>query len=1010
MRRIFLSMLALSLVLSAPVARAADGDKSTPQPIAVEQQKSVSGVVKDYAGQPLIGATVLVKGTTRAVLTDVNGNYTITNIKPNEVLVFSFIGCISQELSAGSQSTINVTLKEDVMNLEEVVVVGYGTTKKANLTGSVATVSAKTIESRPLQSASQALQGTVPGVTAVQSSGRPGSQTASLTVRGKTTLSGGGPLVIIDGVPGDMNSMNPNDIESMSVLKDGASGAIYGVRAANGVVLITTKKGTRKQDATVSYTGSYTLASPTFVPHYIDSYGYATLYNESQMNENPKLGPEALRFKPDAIQKYKDGSDPYNYPSTDWYTATFNRVTSETAHHVSINGGTEKTVYSGSVGMLYQGGNTHNNDYSRYNARFNVETQVVKWFKLGMNLSGYTSTNNTGWSDPTTLMNTGMRMAPIFRVYDEDGSFNGDSNQNPVAESYLDGYRKSKNTEWTGSFYGQINFLENLSVKGVYTSRQGSTQSMGFHKEVQYGKRAATQREGYANSNYSVNETIQVLLNYNENWGKHTLSLLGGYEQSYSNSHFANASRKGGGSNELGESLNTLDPASQVNSSGGNESFRMSWFGRVQYDFSNKYLFEANFRADASSRFQKGNRWGYFPSLMAAWRVTQEKWMENVTWLSNLKLRAGWGQTGNEQVGDYDAINTYGYGLMYFGGIPYQTINESRYANPELTWATVTNIEGAIEAGFLDNKLGFEFSVYEKTTNNMLLSLPTSGILGAGAPKQNAGQVKNFGMDMTVFHKNRVGEFGYEIMLNAAYLRNRITDLKGYPGPQNDLQRYAENESIGSFYGYKALGLFRDAEDVKNSAKRTSKDQPGDIKYEDLNDDGKIDGDDRQIIGVDFPKWTGGLNLGLTWRDFDLSIFFQGAFDVQSYLSEEAAFSFFNSANAMDRHLDRWTPTNLNASYPRITNSDQINYEKSDFWLQDASYIRLKNVSLGYNLPKKAVNAIGLQNIKVTFSGENMLTFYMNNQFRDFDPESGSGRGYIYSNLMKFSLGLKVTF
>lgn len=292
----------------------------------------------------------------------------------------------------------------------------------------------------------------------------------------------------------------------------------------------------------------------------------------------------------------------------------------------------------------------------------------------------------------------------------------------------------------------------------------------------------------------------------------------------------------------------------------------------------------------------------------------------------------------------------------------------------------------------------------------MLLSLPTSGILGAGAPKQNAGQVKNFGMDMTVFHKNRVGEFGYEIMLNAAYLRNRITDLKGYPGPQNDLQRYAENESIGSFYGYKALGLFRDAEDVKNSAKRTSKDQPGDIKYEDLNDDGKIDGDDRQIIGVDFPKWTGGLNLGLTWRDFDLSIFFQGAFDVQSYLSEEAAFSFFNSANAMDRHLDRWTPTNLNASYPRITNSDQINYEKSDFWLQDASYIRLKNVSLGYNLPKKAVNAIGLQNIKVTFSGENMLTFYMNNQFRDFDPESGSGRGYIYSNLMKFSLGLKVTF
>ncbi|MGL4851067.1 MAG: SusC/RagA family TonB-linked outer membrane protein [Phocaeicola sp.] len=1008
--------IATALFSYAGNAIAAPEDLNHALAVQAATQQTIDVKVKVFEEDgvtPVIGATVVVVGTTNGALTDFDGIASIPGVSTSAQLEIKYVGLETQLVKVNNRGDIVVVLKQDALTVDEIVVVGYGTQKKANLTGSVATVNQKAIENRPLQSVSQALQGQIPGVVAVQNSGRPGSQTASITIRGKNTINAGGPFVIIDGIPGDMNNIDPNDVESISVLKDAASSAIYGVQAANGVILITTKRGKSGQRVNVNYTGSFTVATPTVLPDYLGSYDYAVLYNESQRNQNPNITDSELRFKPEDLQKYKDGSSPYTHADTDWYDETFKRYTAETQHYMSISGGSDKTVYSGSLGLTYQDGNTSANDYSRNNMRFNVESEVVKWFKVGMNLSGYISTNNMGWDSPESLRQYTNRLAPIYSVFTDatESDYFYAGMANPVATMELQGSRKYRNYEYTANTYAQINFLPNLSLRGVYANRGNIYHNTGFQKAYSYGGSPLTQREGYDNSQYITRETIQALLNYNESFGKHDVAFLGGYEQYLLTNRFAQASRTGGGNNDLSESLNTLDPANQFNQSGGNDLARLSYFGRIQYAYADKYLFEANLRADASSRFPAGNRWGYFPSFSAAWRISQEKFMQNVDWLSNLKLRLGYGQTGNEEIdSNYASVDSYGYSSYIFGDAQYATVNEARYVNRQLSWATVTNYEAAIEAGFLQNKLSFELAYYRKETSDMLLRLPVPSILGASAPQQNAGAVRNTGFDLNINYNDTFDQVKFTASANIGYTKNEITELRGTEGadPDNSLYWFIEGESIGSFYGYKAIGLFRDAADVSNSALRTGREQPGDIKYEDLNGDGAITGADRMVIGKNYPSVTAGLTLGASWKNFDFQMFFQGVFDVDAYLSNEASFAFFNSGKVLSRHLDRWTPDNLDATYPRITNSDQINFETSSYWLQDASYVRLKNLTLGYTLPKKAVSSLGLQNIRVYFSGENLLTF---TGMDDWDPEIvSSGRGAVYGNVKKYSLGLKVGF
>jgi TonB-linked SusC/RagA family outer membrane protein len=979
---------------------------------AAVQGTVITGMVIDEKGQPIPGASIQVKGTLTGTVSDTEGKYSIHAPNRETVLVFSFIGYATQESPVGDQREIVITLVEDNRLLEEVVVVGYGVQKKSNLTGSVAVVKAEALETRPVSSISAALAGQMPGVTTIQRSGQPGVQTGSITIRGKNTINTASPLIIVDGVPGSMNDIPMEDVASISVLKDAASSAIYGVQAANGVILITTRRGRKGDKTKVSYSGNVAWVQPTTRLKFLGSGDYAMLYNEATLNDNPKA---TLRWTDAEVQKFYDGSDPVNYPNTDWYKETFKSHSWEHSHYLSVNGGSEKTNYNASLQYLNQDGLVGDCNYQRFNGRVNLDSQIAPWFAAGMNLAAFRGISKDGWDSFSTLLQYSNRISPTDPVY-KNGDFNYPVG-NPVAHVGTTGFQRSTTQQLLGTVYGTIHFLPQLSLKGLLSVRNQTSNNEGFKKHLTYSTYDSGLREGYDryyNRNYY---TMQVLANYHENWGDHNFAALGGFEQYLYTYKYTEASRKGGGNDELTESLNTLDASSKNNSDGGRELARRSFFGRLQYNYNSKYLLEANLRCDASSIFPKDNRWGVFPAVSAGWVASRENFLSGVRWLSNLKLRAGWGQTGNEELKAedvYPSVATYAYDQYVFSKTVSSTIREARYVNPDLKWATVTNYELGIEASVLNHMLSMELALYKKQTRDMLLYLPVTAVLGMVPFAQNAGKVENKGFDLNLSHQNSIGrDWKYNVYVTLAYVKNRITDMAGTEGVDTNNNKYwfLEGHPIGSYYGYKANGFFNTEDDLKNYPKRTGSEKLGDIKYVNLNpkEDNKIDAaKDRTVIGQDFPSWTAGLGAGVTYRNIDFYCFFQGAFDVDVYTEGEMAYAFFNGAKVLKRHLDRWTPDHHDASYPRITRSSQTNFQTSSFWLQNASYMRLKNVSLGYTLPKTWMNKLGLEKIYVYLSGENLLTF---SNLEGIDPEApATGRGAFYANNKKVSLGLKVSF
>ena len=1000
------------LLMIAPFAAANAVSPSVANVNAVQQNSVAKGNVKDAAGEPVIGASVVVKGTTNGTITDFDGNFELSGVSKGATLEVSFVGYATQEITFNGQA-INVVLKENNEMLDELVVVGYGVQKKANLTGSVASINAEALESRAVASVSAAMAGTMPGVTSIQTSGAPGAQTGSITIRGKNSINAASPLVIVDGVPGSMNNIDPQDIESISVLKDAASAAIYGVQAANGVILITTKKGKSGQKARINYSGLVSWASPTAKLNFLDAAGYAELYNEATLNDNPNA---PLMYTDADIEAYRNGTK----QSTDWYNEVFKKAAMETQHSFSINGGSEKTTYMASLAYLFQDGLSQEKNYERYNGRINLDSQIAKWISAGINASAYRGMNNDEYSGFGSLLQWANRIPPTVPIYNEDGSFHFNGLDNPVANQGNTGISRTMDQQLNATAYLNITPIEGLSIKGLYNLRHDYRESYSFKKNYVYGNETSNKDSGKREgSRYHYNwnwYTTQLVANYMKTIGDHSFNVLAGAEQVEYTYRYTGVYRSGGGSNELTESINTLDASSQKTYDGGHETARQSYFGRIQYDFLSKYLFEANFRADASSRFPKENRWGYFPAFSAGWRVSEEAFVkDNADWLSNLKLRLGWGRTGNEELASddiYPAVSTYAYGNTMLGGNLYSTAYESRYVNDQLKWATVTNYELGIEAGFLNNKVGFELSLYKKKTDDMLLYLPIQGVIGMSAPAQNAGSVENTGFDLSIFHNNRINkDWSYAVNFNVAYVKNEITDMCGTEGvdPSNSKFWRLEGYPIGSFYGYVADGLFKTQEELNTLPKRTGTEKLGDIKYKDLNNDGKITAADRDVIGKNFPTWTGGLNVAVYYKDFDFSMLWQGAFDVDAYYTGEAAYAFFNSGKVLTKHMDRFHEVNNpNGNFPRVSLKDQTNYQTSSYWLEDASYVRLKNISLGYNLPKSLLAKIGIEKAKVFVTGENLLTF---SGLDGLDAESPSDtRGAFYSNVKKVSLGLKVSF
>ena len=1001
-------LLMLSVLLAGgmkPVFAAPDASVNKVVEINDQQKQTVKGTVKDANGDPIIGATVKVKGSTGGTVTDIDGKFTLDAPAGAELEVSS-IGYLKQIVKA--KGNIAIVLKDDSQTLDELVVVGYGVQKKENLTGAVASMNAEKLATRPVSSLSSALAGEMAGVTAVQTSGAPGSQNASITVRGKNSVNAASPLVIVDGVPGSMNVLNPAEIESVTVLKDAASAAIYGVQAANGVILITTKKG-KTGKTTVSYNATFSWSSLLAKLDLVDAYGYAYLYNEAYLNDHPGAKKP---FSDETVEKYRTGQ----LPSTDWYKEALTGSGFEHQHNLSLSGGNDKTTYNMYLGYLSQDGVTKDLDYNRINARMNITSQINKYITLGLNASGYRGTKQDAWAGYTQVIQGISRSHPTDPVYDEDGNFKYVGVDNPVAVQGRDktGWKKTIDQEVFLIGSAEIKPIKDLSIKGVYSWRNWTQDQLGFKKTWGYGTYNSGQREGYVyNYNYDY-LTGQILVNYNKSFGDHNLGVLAGMESYDVKSRYVTASRKGGGNNNLDESLNTLDASSQKNSNGGTEMTRLSYFGRLQYNYAGKYLFEANVRRDASSRFPKDSRWGTFPAFSAGWRISEEAFMKNVDWLSNLKLRLGWGKTGNEELSSsdlYPAVPTYAYGSYMFGNTLYSTAYESRLVNDQLKWATVTNYELGIDAGFLDNKLTMELSVYKKKTNDMLLYLPLQGVIGLSAPAQNVGSVENRGFELVLGHNNRIGkDWNYNLSLNMGYNKNEIIDMAGTEGPTSDSNIWnLEGYAISSYYGYVADGLFRSEEELKKGPLRTGNEKVGDIRYKDLDDDGKITAaGDRKIIGNQMPKWTGGFNFSVGYKNFELSGLLQGAFDAKRYYNGEASYAFFNSASALNKHWDRWSEENPNGNFPRLSLSSQTNNAFSTFWLQDASYLRMKNLTLAYTLPSEIISRVGLSFVQVYLTGENLFT--ISGLDKGLDPESGNSRGWSYSNVRKISCGLKLTF
>ncbi len=991
------------------------------QTTATQQEGACTGLVVDDANEPVIGATVRIANTSIVGATDIDGRFNLRGVKKGARIHVSAVG-YGEASAVWNGEPVTIQLKEQDNALDEVVVVGYGVQKKANLTGSVASINADALASRSVQSISTAMTGQMPGVTVVQSSGAPGAQTGSITIRGQNTINAASPLVIVDGVPGSMNNIDPQDVESISVLKDAASSAIYGVQAANGVILITTKKGKIDQKATVNYSGSVSWARPTEKLDFVNAAEYAEMYNAACYYS----GIDA-KYSDDDIQKYRDHSDPYGHPDTDWYNSVFKKTAVETQHSLAINGGSKNTTYMASVAYLYQGGFTDEKNYERFNGRINLDSQIAKWISLGLNVSAYRATSKDEYVGINTLfqyVNRHNATLPIYVVEkNADGKAIGFtdeySNQlslNPMAVTNgQSGFQKQIDDQLHFNGYLNITPIEGLSIKGLFSWRHDHRDFQSFKKLIEFDGYSSANREGYHNYYNWDWYTYQLLANYMKSFGKNNFNiLLGGEAQKYEY-RYTTAYAKGGGTDDLFV-LNTLDTGNQVIKDSGWNLTRQSYFGRLQYDFDSKYLFEFNMRADASSRFPKDNRWGYFPAVSAGWRIFEESFMEGTrSWLSNLKLRLGWGKTGNEEVSDdnyYPAIPTYSFYSVATDGSLYTASYESRMVNNNLKWATVTNWELGLDAGFLNNKVGFELNLYRKKTNDMLLSLPILQVIGMSAPDQNAGKVENKGIELNVYHNNRVGgDFSYAVNFNISYNKNKILDLAGTDSPYGNYI-YKEGEAIGSYYGYKVIGMFKDENDIANSAVRTGTEKPGNLKYEDVNGDGKITADDRVIMGRDFPAWNAGLNFQCFWRDFDFSMLWQGAWDVDRFFTGEAIYAFYNSGTALRWQMDYWTETNLNAKYPRLSTnaSGSVDATVNSFWMRDASYLRLKSVVLGYTIPTRITTKAGIERVRVYIAGENPLTF---SHLHDLgiDPEAPSGtRGAFYSNVKKLSLGLKVTF
>ncbi|MGY4535799.1 TonB-linked SusC/RagA family outer membrane protein [Mucilaginibacter sp. UYNi724] len=994
---------------------------------------TITGRVLDDTNQPLPGVSVGVSGTTIGTVTDVNGRYSLSipDTDAGKSLTFSFIGFAKQEVAIAGKTEINVSLKANNTSLNEVVVVGYGTQKRINVTGAVSTISSKNIENKPVLNTYQALQGESPNLIIQQTNLNPGSD-VTVNIRGVGTLGDNTPLVVIDG---NLNTINPNDIASVSVLKDAGSAAIYGSRAANGVILVTTKGGKFNSKATVSYNGSYGIQDANVLVHKVDAWDNAYYKNQSLINSGL---PAA--YTPDQIQALKDAGN------GTWDIEHLLKKAPLQSHNVSITGGGETNSYYISAGYQNQGSNLIGNGgtgadfgYQKYNLRLN-QTSIIGKFRTNIILN-YTKTRNKSNSvGDNNIFADANRVPHNYSWKDENGNYL----TNPVASQYNEygvlekgGYNQADNDEIFGAFNGQLSITKDLKLTGEFG---GTIQNNGtFFRRTQVNYLPAgvygndlTVLDG---NSKSLLTNTKLYAEYNKKISDHTFKILAGVSsETYNQKGF-----------QLQKTLTDpllgtpttgtiVDTQNSNNSIAVNSTSLLSAFGRVNYSYKDKYLLEAMFREDASSKFAAGNRASFFPSVSAGWIVTQESFMEPVkNTLSTFKIRASYGIVGNQNVGNYqyqttyfNYANAYGFGNNIVGGAG------TNIANRDITWEKAAKLNIGFDAGLFNDRITATFDYFRATTSNILAPrADVPFIFGAGSPDYNVAKVRNTGWEASLTYNLRSKDLTQSFSVNVADNQNKLLQLTGdatqtiYNQDVFQLIRKV-GEPVTQYYGYETNGFFQNEDDINNSPKIAGNSvQPGDLKFKDRNGDGIIDEKDKTVLGNPFPRYTFGFTYRASYKGFDLSIFIQGVGKRDEFLRGELIepFHYGYGATVYEHQTDIWSPTNPNARYPILANigspSNTNNWRTgSDLYKYNAAYVRLKNVNIGYSFSPTVTKKLGIQRLRLSLIGQNLATLsklkFIDPETSEFgnnlNPGSSSNSARQYPLPVFYGAGLDLTF
>lgn len=1034
-------------VFAGPVAEMSDMAMELSE--VTQQLLPVKGRVVDAKGEGIPGASIRRVNATQksGVITDLDGRFSLEAAK-GEVLEISFIGYATRQVTVGADGKpLHIVLQEDNALLDEVVVVGYGTQKKVNVTGAVASVSSDVLESRPLTNLAQGLQGAIANLNLTAGNGAPGNG-YSFNVRGTTSINSSSPLILVDGVQMDPNLINPADVESVSVLKDAASASIYGTQAAYGVVLITTKKG-KAQKPKVSFSGNWAWNSPTKIPDYIDSWSYANFLNET--NRNSGGGDYFDQNYMDHIYAYYtdpehnspvfiDPSDPDKYQycgNTDWVDEIRKTSTFMQQYTLSINGGTDKSTYYGSVGFMSQGGilKYYDDEYRRVNAALNVNTSITDWLQVGMRMNYNNTYRDAPYGTNSNDMNSsfyGADSRPLMPVRHPDGYFSGQGSfTNYACIQALSGSRKHKaNDLWLGGNL-QITPLKGWNIKLDYTFNLYTLHKKYHGKEIieHYANPDVTtifphttpSRVEYS-SDDDYYQVVNLYTDYERNFGKHGFKFLAGWTYERKDYRWFDAQRYG----LISQDVPSLNMANGEKFTDSNEHAwaTMGYFARINYNYDDRYLLELNGRYDGSSKFPKDDRFAFFPSFSAAWRLSNERFFEPAKrWVDELKVRVSYGTLGNQNVGgDYPYISTMGTNMemgYLLGGSKLASVSPGGLVSALLTWETVKQVDVGLDWAAFRNRFYGTFDWYQRRTDDMITAgTPLPAVLGTGTPNANTADLKTNGWELTVGWRDRMENgFSYDVSLILSDYKATITRFNNPEGLIDNT--YYVGQHIGDIWGFVTEGLFQSEEEVAAHADQSEIYgggwYPGDVKYKDLDGDGKIsfgqntlsDPGDRTVIGNSEPRYAYGIRADLAYKGFDLNIFLQGVGKRDVVLGGNQFWGFGNEWHVPFPHaLDAWREDNRDAYFPRSTFDNVTgNRQTQTRYLQDASYLRLKNLTLGYTLPKSLLAQWGIENLRVYVTGQNLLTF--DHLFDIYDPES-LGMD-VYPIQKSISFGLNIT-